>query len=210
MRRLSETRLLLAVGCAVTLCSSVTSAAAAEEPEGAPRRWVPVAEGSHTAPTPDSSARPTTSKRAAPVKDGVKPGQRPPGFSLTDLFGRVQNPRMLRNRILVLHFWASWCPHCRDEIPELQAIQQRWKPGDVAIITISRDEHLATLRRFVREQRIAYPVIADAENHGAVGALYDLDGVPHTFIIGRDGRILEHIIGAGELMQAVEHALGQS
>ena len=202
---MNGSRALLAICCGAILCASAWSPVAAEEYGSAKRRWVPVPSSANAEPT--AKPRP---KPAAALKDGLKPGQRPPGFSLTDLSGRLQNPRTQRNRVVVLHFWATWCPVCRGEIPKLQAIQQHWKPSDVAIITVSRDEHVATLSRFVREQRLTYPVIADAASQGALAALYQLDGVPHTFIIGRDGAIVEHIAGAGELLQAVERALSWS
>lgn len=140
---------------------------------------------------------------------GLTVGARPPGFSATDLNGSPHSLQRYQGKIVVLHFWASWCPYCRGEIPKLTRIQEEWASKGVAVLAISADEDVAQLKRFVAKERLPYPVIADAEARSSVASRYQLTGVPTTYVVARDGRIASRIEGRGDLIGAVQRALSQ-
>lgn len=138
---------------------------------------------------------------------GLGKGFRPPSFSATDLDGTRHTLEEYQNRILVLHFWATWCPYCRKEIPELRELQHQWAAKDVRVLTVSTDEDLGKLKQFVAQQRLPYPVIADAQQDESVSDQYGVSGIPVTYVIGRDGRIAERLNGASEIIDTVRRVL---
>lgn len=141
-------------------------------------------------------------KRIGRVGLGV--GYQPPGFSGRDLSGATHSLDQAKGAVTVLHFWASWCPYCRTEIPELTQLHAQ---GDgVKVITVSVDEDLEGLKRFVAQQKLPYPVMADQELDPSVAEQYGVSGIPVTFIISADGYILQRINGAGEIADAVRVA----
>jgi len=159
-------------------------------------------------------AVPSTPSRAlranTPVAAGWHRGQRPPDFSASDLNGQVQSLRAYRNRVVLLHFWATWCPYCRNEIPKLKAIQQRWGFNRVAIVAVSVDEDLTQLRHFVRANALGYPVIADAHSQSRLASLVRVSGVPTTLVINGAGLVAERFEGSADLVGAVQRVLSQA
>ncbi len=87
----------------------------------------------------------------------------------------------------MVDFWATWCGPCRDEAPELVALQRDLGPRGLQIIGLSLDDEEAPVRAFVRDQHVSYPVaVADA----ALGQRYGgVLGLPVKFVIDREGRI---------------------
>lgn len=148
--------------------------------------------------------------QTAQERVGLSVGLRPPDFSATDLNGTSHTLAQHRGKVVVLHFWASWCPYCRSEIPELTQLHGEWTSKGVLVLTISADEDLAALQRFVAQRRLPYPVIADLKARPSVVDRYRLSGVPTTYVVGRDGRIAVRIDGAGDLIRAVEQTLSRS
>ena len=126
---------------------------------------------------------------------------------VTDLDGETHTLEAYQGRVLVLHFWASWCPYCRSEISELRELQQQWTSKDVRVMAVSTDQDLETLKRFIAQQRLPYPVIADVEQESSLSDQYGVSGIPVTYVIGRDGRIAERLNGASEIIETVQRVL---
>ncbi len=93
---------------------------------------------------------------------------------------------------VVLNFWASWCPPCREEAPELAKLGKRYGE-DVEFIGVVTNDSQENAERFMKEFDITYENGLDRAN---IGGLYGLTGIPETFWIDRDGRIVDHWIGA--------------
>jgi peroxiredoxin len=108
-------------------------------------------------------------------------------FMLTDLDGKEWTLRGLRGKVVLLNFWATWCPPCRKEIPDLKVLYDRFKSQGLVILAIS-DEDLSELRRFVAEEKIGFPVLTD---HGQkVKEAFHVDGIPVSFIYDRTGQLV--------------------
>ena len=143
-----------------------------------------------------------------PREEGVSQGQRPPRFTAHDLSGARHSLEQYTGRILVLHFWASWCPFCRSQIPDLRTLSEEWLDKGVAVLTVGLDHDVERLRQFIDQEALPYPVIADAEQGAAAfGQRYHVTGIPDTFVIGRDGRIVSRHVGRADLISAVQGAL---
>ncbi len=107
-------------------------------------------------------------------------------FALTDIHGKPWNLRSLRGKVVLLNFWATWCPPCRKEIPDLNALQKRFKNQDLVILSIS-DEEKQTIQQFAGTQRIRYPLLLDPGHK--VKDLFQVTGLPHTLFYDREGHL---------------------
>jgi len=117
-----------------------------------------------------------------------------PDFSLTDLSGQTLALSHYRGKVVLLDFWATWCDPCRDEIPHFIDMQNRYGPHGLQVIGISMDDDETLARDFYRQFKMNYPVaMGNADLAGQYGGIL---GLPITFIIDREGRIVSRHIGA--------------
>lgn len=140
---------------------------------------------------------------------GLEEGFRPPNFAAADLNGNRQDISSRQGKVVVLHFWATWCPYCRGEIDELVKLHSQWASKGVEVVSVSTDEDVAALKGFVARTRLPYPVIADAASGSSIAGRYAITGIPVTYIINRKGVIAEVLPGSSEIIEAVEAVLQQ-
>ena len=132
-------------------------------------------------------------------------GERPPQFTATDLSGKTHNVSAYRGRVVVLHFWASWCPFCRRSIPSLVELYKKHAPHGMQLLAISTDQSEEMLRAFIQEQHVPYPVIQSRE----VALQYHIEGIPVTVVVDREGLVQFVQEGAGdEFISVVERLMG--
>jgi len=127
---------------------------------------------------------------AAPAH--VKEGDIAPLFTLKDLHGTEQS--LPRGKVLLLNFWATWCPPCRQEMPSMAALHQKLKDHGLKIVAVSVDRDQRELAGFVREYSIPFEVLHDAGTN--ISHRYGVFRYPESFLIDRTGRIRYHLIGA--------------
>jgi peroxiredoxin len=113
-------------------------------------------------------------------------GHPAPDFTLTDLDGNTFTLSELRGQPVVLNFWATWCPPCRAEMPELQAASERLN-GEVAIIGVNQGENAQQIAGFVQPLGFTFPMPLDERMD--VSRQYLVRNLPTTFFIDRDGII---------------------
>jgi tetratricopeptide (TPR) repeat protein len=123
----------------------------------------------------------------------VKPGTAAPAFSLADLAGAKHSPAEFKGKPLVLNIWATWCPPCRAEIPDLVAFAQAHP--EIMVVGVSVDEPDADLKQFIMDYDISYLILrgdeATAKQYlGASG------GIPQTYFIDAEGVVRGHIYGS--------------
>jgi peroxiredoxin len=119
-------------------------------------------------------------------------GHPAPDFTLTSLDGSVFTLSELRGKPVVLNFWATWCPPCRAEMPELQAASERLA-GEVAIIGVNQGENPQQVRGFIEPLGFTFPMPLDERID--VSRQYLVRNLPTTFFIDRDGVIRYAQIG---------------
>jgi cytochrome c biogenesis protein CcmG, thiol:disulfide interchange protein DsbE len=90
-----------------------------------------------------------------------------------------------RGQVVVLNFWASWCPPCIEETPSLVAMQQQLKAKGVVVVAVSIDEDEDAYHRFIKQYGISFPTVRDPS--GRIEHLYGTVKIPETYIIDRDG-----------------------
>ncbi len=120
-----------------------------------------------------------------------------PGWELTDLDGKIVHSTDFKGNVVVLDFWATWCPPCRAEIPGFIALQKKYAALGLAVVGVSVDEAgLKTVKAFAQKNGINYPVVlTDSKIAEAYGGV---DGLPTTFIIDRSGHIVKQHLGFTE------------
>ena len=119
-----------------------------------------------------------------------------PRIQATALGGRSVDTNALAGRIVIVDFWATWCPPCREEIPHFAALYAKYQPR-IEILGVSLDDGgESVVAPFLREQGVSYPVIMGTEALAA--AFGGIRGLPTTFIIDQRGRIYKKYVGYQE------------
>lgn len=116
-------------------------------------------------------------------------------FTLKDIQGKTHHLSDYRGKWVIVNYWATWCPPCLDEIPELSDFHEKHKATDAVVIGINYEEDVdpKNLQTFVDEYLISYPILrADMNITGPFGDIY---GLPSTFIVSPQGNIVAHKVG---------------
>jgi cytochrome c biogenesis protein CcmG/thiol:disulfide interchange protein DsbE len=117
-------------------------------------------------------------------------GKRPdaPGVSLPRLGSATPvSLRAWRGKVVVLNYWASWCPPCRDESPLLERWQKRIAPRGGTVLGVDSLDVVSDARAFMRHYGLTYPMLHDGDGHSQ--QRFGITGYPETFVIDRRGRI---------------------
>ena len=117
-----------------------------------------------------------------------------PPFELLDLDGGTHRLSDFAGRVVVLNFWATWCPPCVEEMPSLQHLEDELGPDGLAVIAVSVDERYGDIAPFVEEHALRFLVLHDLGKR--VSRRYEVYQFPETWLIGRDGRLVSRIVGA--------------
>ena len=142
---------------------------------------------------------------------GTEVGSTLPEYSALWLDGSKFDLATRRENVVLLNVWATWCGPCRFEIPELQALHDRYKPRKFEVIGVSLDESgPESVKQFVTEHKMTYPIVLDAE--GKLANLLQTSVLPTTVLLDRDGKIVWKRLGMiekndQELVKAIEAAL---
>jgi len=135
---------------------------------------------------------------------GLQYAHRPPrtgyeaaDFTLPDLQGKAVRLSDFRGKVVFLNLWATWCPPCRMEMPNMERLYQRLASRDFVMLAVAEDEGgAAAVGPFVREVGLTFSVLLDPE--ATLSPRYGATGYPETFIIDRAGRVVNHTIGPEE------------
>jgi cytochrome c biogenesis protein CcmG/thiol:disulfide interchange protein DsbE len=121
-------------------------------------------------------------------------GDAAPDFTLPTLTEQPVSLRNYRGNVVIVNFWATWCPPCIEEIPSLKEFAERLRGLRVTIIGVSVDQDSAALERFVTRAQLPFPIARDPNQ--AVASRYGTFKFPESYVIDSEGRIAKKIIGA--------------
>ena len=122
-------------------------------------------------------------------------GNTAPDFVLKDLSGKEIKLSSLRGKVVVLNFWATWCPPCREEVPSMMRLNQAMAGKPFQMLAVSEDEGgKEAVEKYFSKSGTMLPALLDTDQK--VGQRYGLTGVPETFVIDTKGVILKKVVGA--------------
>jgi peroxiredoxin len=122
------------------------------------------------------------------------PGAIPaPDFELMDTDGKLHRLSDYRGKTVIINFWATWCPPCREEIPSMNRAWRQLRQEDVVMLAINMGEDEDTIFVFTADYPAEFPLLLDRD--GAVIAQWPVKGLPTTYIIAPDGSIAYRAIG---------------
>ena len=122
-------------------------------------------------------------------------------FALKDLTGKTWTLSDLRGKVVVVNFWATWCPPCRKGMPDLEALYERFGPQGLVILGIS-DEEATKVEPFIRDRKVTFPVLLDPGRK--VNEMFAVEGIPKTFVYDRDGKLVSESIDMRTQKQFLE------
>jgi DsbE subfamily thiol:disulfide oxidoreductase len=137
----------------------------------------------------------TTVTACAQENDNALVGKPAPEFTLTTLDGKEMKLSDQKGSVVVLDFWATWCPPCRKAMPHLQklSIDKARADKGLRIYAVNLREKPETVEKFLKDNGYTFPVPMD--NEGAAAAKYSIKAIPTTVIVGRDGTVQNVFIG---------------
>jgi peroxiredoxin len=123
----------------------------------------------------------------------VDVGERAPDFTLPTLNRSSLSLHDFSRHVVVLNFWATWCPPCVEETPGLEKFAEQMRLEGVAVVGVSVDQDVAVLETFAAQQHLSFPIGRDPDR--SVANRYGTFQFPETYIIDQDGRVAEKLIG---------------
>lgn len=127
-------------------------------------------------------------------------------FTATDLAGRTWHLKELKGKVVLINFWATWCPPCRKEMPDLEQLSKEFAAQGLVILAFS-DETEERVKPFLAKQGITYPVLIDKDS--ALHKAFRVEGIPKSFVFNREGKLSDVAIDMrtrGQFLRMLERA----
>ncbi len=115
-------------------------------------------------------------------------------FKVTDLKGGSVLRTNTKGKVVLLNFWATWCPPCREEIPSIESLSKSMAGKKFEVFAVSVGEDPATVKSFVAEQKMTYPIYLDSRN--LLSRTYASQGIPTTYLLDKNGKFIAGIVGS--------------
>ncbi len=117
-------------------------------------------------------------------------------FALKDIDGKLHRLSDYRGKVIVLNFWATWCPPCREEMPSMERARKKLLKDDVVILAVNVGEDEDTIFNFTGDYPVEFPLLMDSK--GEVIKNYPVMALPTTYIISPDGIVTHRTLGGRE------------
>ncbi len=114
-------------------------------------------------------------------------------FAVTSLAGLPTRLSTFKGKVVLVNFWATWCPPCRKEMPAIEKLWTATKNKDFVIMGISENEPKETVASFLKANPYSWPMFLDAGSR--VGAMYGVEGIPTTIVVDKNGNAIARVVG---------------
>ena len=145
----------------------------------------------------NSNNNTTTTKPIGINPDAIK--TKAIDFKLKDLDGKELSLSDLKGKKVFINFWATWCPPCKAEMPEIEKIYQETKDSDLVIVAIEIGEPLSTVKPFINNNKYNFKVLLDLDQ--SVATKYGISAIPTSYFIDKNGNIVSKNVGAMDIDQ---------
>lgn len=143
-----------------------------------------------------------TGASANSIEEGLEIGDRAPDFELNTLEGETMQLSDFKGERVMINFWATWCPPCRQEMPDIERFYQEYQPAILSVNLTDTEMNTDQVERFRREFELTFPFLLDHE--GKVADLYRVQPIPMTYMIDAEGVIQFKMFGALSYEQMVK------
>ncbi len=173
-KRIALFVLMFLLGFMVVSCASSST----PEPSPLPPTATPVVTVETATPASETSAASGGNSNALPAPD----------FTLQTLDGESVSLSDYRGKLVMINFWASWCPPCNSEMPDLQSYYEKHKDEDFIILGVNYEDSPDKVQAFVEKYGVTFPILLDSE--GQVANLFGIQGLPTSFFVDKEGNVL--------------------
>jgi peroxiredoxin len=125
-------------------------------------------------------------------------------FNIKDLDGKDVALSSFKGNVILLTFWATWCPPCKEEIPDLIGLYDKYKQSGLVVLGVSVDESSADVKKFVKQYKVNFPVVMGYDRQDVQNAFGPVPAYPTTVVISRDGKICFQHTGSTPLEKIEE------
>ena len=137
----------------------------------------------------------------------VKTGGEPAALKLKDIDGKALSLDQYKGKVVLLDFWATWCPPCRAELPKVKAAYTKYKDQGFDVLGVSLDISKDPLTKFIAKESLGWRQVYDGYWNGPVASAYNVRFIPSTILIGRDGKVAAVGVRGENLDSAIQSAL---
>ena len=170
----------------------------------------PRAENHPAASKPPASAAPATAPKAAaaaaPAPSPASPAATTPApvkaadlhampdFTLPDLEGKAHASKEWQGKVVLIDFWATWCAGCRETIPALSRLQEKYGPQGLSVVGISLDKGAKSkVGKFAKKLKVNYQLLLDSED--TMSRVFGFEGLPSLYLFDREGKLIKSMVG---------------
>lgn len=138
-------------------------------------------------------------------------GKKAPDSVLKDLTGKNASLSSFRGKVVLINFWATWCPPCRSEMPSLNKLYKEYRDKGLVVMAVSTDRNGSTVRDYLNKNPVDLPIFIDSDLK--ISRLFKVFSMPTTFLIDRNGIILQRYLGeedwdSADIRGKIKEALG--
>ncbi|MCW8858789.1 MAG: TlpA family protein disulfide reductase [Deltaproteobacteria bacterium] len=141
-----------------------------------------------------------------PVQQGGLIGKEAPDFTLSDMQGNQVSLSQFKGKVVILNFWATWCPPCREEMPSMEKLYRDYQAKGLVMLAVNVEENgKRAVSDFLKRTPHSFPILLDSDN--LAQNTYGVFRFPESFIIDRNGVVVEKIIGARDWLSGTTFKL---
>jgi len=135
----------------------------------------------------------STGGTVSPIEADKQNNAKAPDFTLRDVSGKTVSLSSLKGKVILLNFWATWCPPCKAEMPSMNKLYKSLRQRGLEVIAVSTDTSLVSVKDYLNSSRFDFTIVHDEQR--TIAKQYKVFSMPTTFLIDRNGFIVEKYYG---------------